>query len=79
MTIDTGNVTGSVESYSYSTQAVIVSGLNSSTTYSYCVILYDATNMMEVGTPVCGSFIMQKTISETNGDGKFYDMVDMHA
>ena len=75
VTIDTGNITGSVESYSYPTQAMIISGLNSGTTYNYCIVYYDATNMMEIGEPACGSFITQKTTSETNGDGKFYSMV----
>ena len=71
VTIDTGNITGSVESYSYPTQAMIISGLNSGTTYNYCVVVTDTTNTMNVGEPVCGSFVTQKTISETNDDGKF--------
>ena len=74
VTIDTGNIIGSVESYSYPTQAMIISGLTSGTTFNYCVNLYNITNMMEVGEPVCGSFNTQKIISET----KFYGMIDMH-
>ena len=77
VTIDTGNITGSVESYSYPTQAMIISGLNSGTTYNYCIVYYNATNMMEIGEPVCGSFATQKTTTKTNDDGKFYGMVDI--
>ena len=57
---------------------MIISGLNSGTTYNYCVVYFDATNMMEIEEPACGSFVMQKTISETNDDGEFYGQVDMH-
>ena len=57
VTMVTGNITGSVESYSYPTQTISVSGLNSSTTYNYCVVLNDTVNLMVVGEPVCGSFI----------------------
>ena len=71
VTIDTGNITGSVESYSYPTQAMIISGLNSDTTYNYCVVVTNTTNMMKVGEPACRSFVTQKTISETNDDGEF--------
>ena len=71
VTIDTGNITGSVESYSYPTQAMIISGLNSGTAYNYCVVVTNTTNMMKVGKPVCGSFTTQKIISETNDDGEF--------
>ena len=71
VTIDIGNIIGSVESYSYPTQAMIISGLNSGTTYYYCVVYYDATNMMKIGEPACGSFVTQKTISEANDDGEF--------
>ena len=80
VTIDPGNIIGSVESYSYPTQAMIISGLNSSTTYNYCINLYNITDMMEVGESVCGSFNTQKMISETNDVGiiKFYGMIDMH-
>ena len=70
VTIDTGNITGSVESYSYPTQDMIISGLNSGTTYNYCVVLTNTTNMMEIGGPVCGSFTTPKTISEANDNSK---------
>ena len=56
VTIDTDNITDSVESYSYPIQTMIISGLNSGTTYNYCVILYNITDMMEVGEPMCGNF-----------------------
>jgi len=70
VTTDTGNITGSVESYSYPTQAMIISGLNSGTTYNYCVVITNTTIMMKVGEPVCGSFTTQKIISESNDDSK---------
>ena len=57
VTMVTGNITGSEESYSYPTQDMIISGLNSGTTYNYCVVLNDTVNFMVVGEPVCGSFI----------------------
>ena len=70
VTIDTGNITGSVESYSYPTQTISVSGLNSNTTYNYCVVLTNTTNMMMVGGPKCGSFTTPKIINEANDDSK---------
>ena len=33
-----------------------LSNLNSGTTYNYCVIAINTTNMTEVGKPVCSSF-----------------------
>ena len=71
VTIDTGSITGSVESYSYPTQGMIISSLNSGTTYNYCVVVTKTTNMMKVGEPVCGSFTTLKIISETNDEGKY--------
>ena len=70
----TGNIIGSVESYSYPTLAMIISGLDSGTTYNYYVIHYDIT---EVRDPVCGSFTTWKIISETNDDGNtnLYGMI----
>ena len=64
------DVTGSVMTYSYPTQTITLSGLNSSTTYNYCVIATDTTNVMIVGEPVCGSFTTLKFNSENN-DGKY--------
>ena len=64
------DITGSVMAYSYPNQTITLSGLNSSTTYNYCVIATDTTNMMIVGEPVCGSFTTQKITSE-NIDGKY--------
>ena len=69
------DITGSVMAYSYPTQSITLSGLNSSTTYNYCVIATDTTNMMIVGEPVCGSFTTQKINSE-NDDGKY--TIHMH-
>ena len=56
--------------YSYPTQTVTLSGLNSDTTYEYCIVATDITNMMEVGEPVCDNFTTWKIISESN-DGKY--------
>ena len=74
-----GNITGSVESYSYPTQTISVSGLNSNTTYKYCVALTNTTNMIMVGGPVCGSFTTQKIISEANDDSKYINYLYVHA
>ena len=65
VTVNTGNITGSVESYSYPIQAMIINGLNSDTTYTYCVVRDDTVNLMKVGEPVCGSFTTQKIISKS--------------
>ena len=65
----TSDITGSVMTYSYPTQTITLSNLNSGTTYNYCVIATNTTNtinMMEVREPVCGNFTTQKVINETN-------------
>ena len=65
-----GQVTGSVMAYSYPIQSVGVSCLTSGTTYNYCVIATDATNMVQVGEPVCGSFTTRNIISgSSSSDG----------
>ena len=65
-----GQVTGSVMTYSYPTQSVSVSCLTSGTTYNYCVIATNATNMVQVGEPVCGSFTTRNIISDSaSSDG----------
>ena len=64
------DITGSVMAYSYPTQTITLSGLNSGTTYNYCVIATNTTSMMEVGEPVCGNFTTRKIIDETN-DGNY--------
>ena len=66
----TSDITGSVMTYSYPTQTVILSGLNSGTIYNYCVIATNTTDMMTVGEPVCGNFTTRKIINETN-DGNY--------
>ena len=60
VTNSTSDIIGSVMAYSYPTQTITLSGLNSSTTYNYCVIAIDSTNMMMVGELVCGSFTTTK-------------------
>ena len=65
------DITGSVIAYSYPTQTIALSGLNSSTTYYYCIAAVDTNNtMVYIGEPVCGSFTTQKITSENN-DGKY--------
>ena len=61
-----GQVTGSLMAYSYPTQTITLSCLNSGTTYNYCVIATVATNMMPVGEPVCGRFTTKNIVSENN-------------
>ena len=51
-----GNITGSLMAYSYPTQTIILTGLNSDTTYNYCIATTDMINMMEVGESMCGNF-----------------------
>ena len=51
-----GTIMGSLMSYSYPTQQIMISGLIGNITYTYCVVVIDMTNMMEVGEAVCGSF-----------------------
>ena len=60
------DITGSLMTYSYPTQTITLSDLNSNTTYNYCIVATDITIMMEVGEPVCDSFTTQKIITETN-------------
>ena len=66
------DITGSVMTYNYPTQTITLSGLNSSTSYNYCVIATNTTNMMIVGEPVCGSFTTAtniKFLRENNHNG----------
>ena len=67
-----GQVTGSVMAYSYPTQSVSVSCLISGTTYNYCVIATDTTNMVQVGEPVCGSFTTRNIISDSSSSDGMY-------
>ena len=56
--------------YKYPTQIITVTGLNNDTTYNYCIVATNMTNMLAVGEPVCGSFTTWKITSESN-DGKY--------
>ena len=47
-----------------SNNIMVLTGLSSGTTYIYCVIAIDTTDMMPVGDPVCGNFT---TIIYVNG------------
>ena len=51
-----GDITGSLMTYSYPTQTVTLTDLDSDTTYNYCIVATDITNMMEVGESMCGNF-----------------------
>ena len=62
----TSDITGSVMTYSYPTQIITLSGLNSGTTYNYCIVATNITNMMEIRGSVCDSFTTQKIITEIN-------------
>ena len=58
VTNSTSDITGSLMTYSYPTQTIIITaiGLNSDTSYNYCIVATNTTNMMEVGEPMCGNF-----------------------
>ena len=56
VTNSTSVITGSLMTYSYPTHTISVTGLNSDTTYNYCIIAINMTNMTEVGEPMCGNF-----------------------
>jgi len=43
----------------YPTQLLTFNELASGTTYNYCVVAINTTDMMEVGDPVCGDFTTQ--------------------
>ena len=61
-------VTGSLMAYRYPIQTILLIGLNSGTTYNYCVVATDATKMIQVGEPVCGNFTTV-IITTDNSDG----------
>ena len=65
-----GQVSGSLMAYSYPTQTITLTCLNSGTTYNYCVVATDATNMVQVGEPMCGSFTTV-IITSDNSDGRY--------
>ena len=65
-----GQVTGSVTAYSYPTQNITLYCLTSGTTYNYCVIATNTTNMVQVGEPVCGSFTTN-IITSDRSDGMY--------
>ncbi|XP_065910565.1 uncharacterized protein [Dysidea avara] len=64
----TGNITGPLTSYNYPTQQITLTNLTSGTTYNYCVVGINVTNMMEVGDPVCGNFTTKNLTSTFTGD-----------
>ena len=54
--ITTSNIIGSLTSYNYPTQLITFTKLTSGTTYNYCVVAINVTDVMEAGDPVCGNF-----------------------
>ena len=56
VTNNVSNITGSLMAYSYPTHTINITGLDSGTTYSYCIVATNMTNMMEVGESMCGNF-----------------------
>lgn len=77
-----GHIIGSLMTYSYPTQIITLNCLNSDTTYNYCVIATNITNMMTVGVPVCGNFTTMTIISDNNSTclqgGCVYNYVFLH-
>ena len=55
-----GNITDSLMAYSYPTQTITVTDLDSNTTYNYCIVATNMTSMMEVGESMCGNFTTMK-------------------
>ena len=56
MNTSSSSINGSFTSYNYPTQLITLTNLTSGTTYNYCVVAINVTDMMEVGDPVCGNF-----------------------
>ena len=65
VTSSTNDVSGSVMAYSYPTQTMSISGLNSGTTYKYCVAATNDSDVL-IGEPdvMCGNFT---TVMYDNG------------
>ena len=67
---NTTNISVSSILYSYPSCTILLTGLKSGTTYSYCLIaINDTTNdtkVVQVGKPMCGNFT-----TSTHDEGKF--------
>ena len=67
---NTTNTPVSLMLYSYPSCTILLTGLKSDTTYSYCLIaINDTTNdtkVVQVGKPMCGNFT-----TSTHNEGKF--------
>ena len=61
----TDNDNGLVMAYSYPNCIILLSDLNSGTTYNYCVVAINATTMVQVGEPVCGNFTTNVSYTES--------------
>ena len=70
----TSSVSGSDTSHNYPTQLITLTNLISDTTYNFCVVGFNITDMMEVGDPVCGNFTTDSIATankmETGIDGR---------
>ena len=65
---------GSDASCNHQAQLIMLTNLTSDTTYSYCVVAINTTDMMKVGDQVCGNFATDTTAStnkmEKGTDGR---------
>jgi len=52
----TNDVIGSNASYNYPTQQITLTNLISETTYEYCILAINMTNMTKIGSTVCKNF-----------------------
>jgi len=68
---------GSDTSCNHQTQLITLTNLTRDTTYNYCVVAVNMTDMMEVGDPVCGNFTTD-TIATTNRMEKSTDGKHIH-
>ena len=57
----TDDIIDSLMNYGYPTHPITVTGLDSDTSYNYCIVAMDMTNMTEVGEPMCGDFTTIKS------------------
>ena len=64
-TSSVGIISGSVTSYDYPTQALMFTELESDTTYEFCVVAINVTDMTEVGNLECRDFNTGGTIEGT--------------
>ena len=51
---DPGMIEDQTTSYNYPMQLIRLTNLPSDTTYNYCAVIVNTTDMMEIGDPVAG-------------------------